>query len=126
MADFVVRNGSSFEQLMLTKQKDNPKMSFLFPSGVNHPYYRWKVYELTIGTNVHKLSADFCRKTQRSRTCSFSSSCKWNTWAAKTSFSALGSLCNNKYFMFLIAFTGFTFRTRYFRVEIFGINLGSN
>ncbi|KAH3766823.1 rna binding protein jsn1 [Pelomyxa schiedti] len=47
MAEFVVRDGISFEEMIITKEKDNPKMSFLSPTDPNHAYYRWRVFELT-------------------------------------------------------------------------------
>ncbi|XP_014681782.1 PREDICTED: calcium homeostasis endoplasmic reticulum protein-like [Priapulus caudatus] len=42
LANFVARNGSEFEQMTKTKQKDNPKFSFLF-GGEYFNYYQYKV-----------------------------------------------------------------------------------
>lgn len=42
LANFVARNGPKFEDLTKSKQKDNPKFSFLF-GGDYHEYYKWKV-----------------------------------------------------------------------------------
>jgi len=42
LANFVARNGPKFEELTKSKQRDNPKFSFLF-GGEHHEYYKWKV-----------------------------------------------------------------------------------
>ena len=42
LANFVARNGQEFELMTKTKQKDNPKFSFLFGGDYNR-YYEWKV-----------------------------------------------------------------------------------
>lgn len=42
LANFVARNGPKFEELTKSKQRDNPKFSFLF-GGDYHEYYKWKV-----------------------------------------------------------------------------------
>ncbi|KAK7075703.1 hypothetical protein SK128_025332, partial [Halocaridina rubra] len=42
LAQFVARNGPEFEQMTKTKQKDNPKFSFLF-GGDYFNYYQYKV-----------------------------------------------------------------------------------
>lgn len=52
LADFVVRNGLAFEAMMIEKQKGNPKMGFLVPGGLHHAYYKWRIYELTMGKRI--------------------------------------------------------------------------
>ncbi|CAH1774373.1 unnamed protein product [Owenia fusiformis] len=42
LANFVARNGAEFEQMTKSKQKDNPKFSFLF-GGEHYNYYQFKV-----------------------------------------------------------------------------------
>lgn len=42
LANFVARNGVKFEEMTKSKQKDNPKFSFLF-GGEYFNYYKWKV-----------------------------------------------------------------------------------
>ena len=42
LANFVARNGEKFEEMTKSKQKDNPKFSFLF-GGEYFNYYKWKV-----------------------------------------------------------------------------------
>ena len=42
MAQFVARNGPEFEQMTKSKQKENPKFSFLF-GGDYFNYYQYKV-----------------------------------------------------------------------------------
>lgn len=42
LAQFVARNGPEFEQMTKTKQKENPKFSFLF-GGEYFNYYQYKV-----------------------------------------------------------------------------------
>ena len=42
LAQFVARNGPEFEHMTKTKQKDNPKFSFLF-GGEYYHYYTYKV-----------------------------------------------------------------------------------
>jgi calcium homeostasis ER protein len=42
LANFVARNGTKFEEMTKTKQKDNPKFSFLF-GGDYFNYYKWRV-----------------------------------------------------------------------------------
>lgn len=42
LAQFVARNGPEFEQMTKSKQKDNPKFSFLF-GGDYFNYYQYKV-----------------------------------------------------------------------------------
>ena len=42
LAQFVARNGPEFEHMTKTKQKDNPKFSFLFGGEFYH-YYTYKV-----------------------------------------------------------------------------------
>ena len=42
LAQFVARNGPEFEQMTKSKQKDNPKFSFLF-GGEFFNYYQFKV-----------------------------------------------------------------------------------
>ena len=42
LAQFVARNGPEFEQMTKSKQKENPKFSFLF-GGDYFNYYQYKV-----------------------------------------------------------------------------------
>ena len=42
LAQFVARNGAEFEQMTKTKQRDNPKFSFLF-GGEYFNYYQYRV-----------------------------------------------------------------------------------
>lgn len=42
LANFVARNGPEFEQMTMTKQRDNAKFHFLF-GGEWHAYYKWCV-----------------------------------------------------------------------------------
>ena len=42
LAQFVARNGPEFEHMTKSKQKDNPKFSFLF-GGEYYHYYNYKV-----------------------------------------------------------------------------------
>jgi len=52
LAEFVVRNGPDFEQMMMAKQKDNEKFGFLF-GGLYSDYYRWKLQELRQQLNIN-------------------------------------------------------------------------
>lgn len=49
----MARNGTKFEEMTKSKQKDNPKFSFLF-GGEYFNYYKWKV-----SLEVGKLLFDF-------------------------------------------------------------------
>ena len=42
LAQFVARNGASFEAMTKTKQRDNPRFSFLF-GGEGYDYYTYRV-----------------------------------------------------------------------------------
>lgn len=42
LGQFVARNGASFEAMTKSKQKDNPRFSFLF-GGEGHDYYTYRV-----------------------------------------------------------------------------------
>ena len=42
LAQFVARNGASFEAMTKTKQRDNPRFSFLF-GGEGFDYYNYRV-----------------------------------------------------------------------------------
>ena len=42
LAQFVARNGASFEAMTKSKQKDNPRFSFLF-GGEGYDYYTYRV-----------------------------------------------------------------------------------
>ncbi|KAH3766910.1 rna binding protein [Pelomyxa schiedti] len=57
LAEFVVKNGLAFEQMMTTKQQENPSpnTSCLTPSDPNHGYYRWRVFEMTMEKNTSEL-----------------------------------------------------------------------
>ena len=47
MADYKVRNGDAFEKMIMDKQRENPKFSFLFDtSSPAHAYYHMKIVQL--------------------------------------------------------------------------------
>ncbi|KAG7814070.1 hypothetical protein KL921_000344 [Ogataea angusta] len=48
-AGFVVRNGESFEQRLLTKEANNPKFAFLRKDDVHHQYYQKCIRDLRSG-----------------------------------------------------------------------------
>ncbi|KAG7883891.1 hypothetical protein KL938_002476 [Ogataea parapolymorpha] len=48
-AGFVVRNGESFEQRLLTKEAKNPKFAFLRKGDVHHEYYQKYIQDLRSG-----------------------------------------------------------------------------
>ena len=52
LAQFAVKNGASFVELIKVKQKDNPEYQFLF-GGQDSDYYRWVLY-----CNCHSLPVD--------------------------------------------------------------------
>lgn len=52
LAQFAVKNGASFVELIKTKQQDNPEYRFLF-GGENADYYLWVLY-----CNLHNLPWD--------------------------------------------------------------------
>jgi len=46
MADYVVRNGPKFEDVLKEKQKDNPKFGFLYEGSKYYDYYKFRIYAL--------------------------------------------------------------------------------
>jgi RNA recognition motif-containing protein len=46
MADYVSRNGSAFEKLMRERERNNPKLQFIFEGHEFNPYYEWKLASL--------------------------------------------------------------------------------
>lgn len=52
LAQFAVKNGASFVELIKDKQKDNPEYQFLF-GGQDSDYYRWVLY-----CRCHNLPSD--------------------------------------------------------------------
>lgn len=44
-ASFVARVGANFESKVFSKEKNNPKFSFLQNTDQYHPYYHWKIQE---------------------------------------------------------------------------------
>jgi calcium homeostasis ER protein len=46
MADYVVRNGPKFEDMLKEKQKDNPKFAFLYEGSKHYDYYKFRIYAL--------------------------------------------------------------------------------
>eukprot|EP00029_Vermamoeba_vermiformis_P006340 TRINITY_DN2457_c0_g1_i2.p1 TRINITY_DN2457_c0_g1~~TRINITY_DN2457_c0_g1_i2.p1 ORF type:complete len:395 (-),score=108.75 TRINITY_DN2457_c0_g1_i2:55-1239(-) len=46
MADYVVRNGPKFEDLLKEKQKENPKFTFLYEGSKYYDYYKFRIYAL--------------------------------------------------------------------------------
>ena len=53
LAQFVARNGASFEAMTKTKQRDNPRFSFLF-GGEGYDYYTYRV------TTEQVIQRGFC------------------------------------------------------------------
>ena len=51
LAQFVARNGASFEAMTKSKQKDNPRFSFLF-GGEGYDYYTYRVTTEQVGQRV--------------------------------------------------------------------------
>lgn len=52
LAAYVVRNGTTFEDKILEKERHNSRFSFLFPNDPYHPYYQRRLqeyYEVGIG-----------------------------------------------------------------------------
>ncbi|XP_041707163.1 U2 snRNP-associated SURP motif-containing protein isoform X1 [Coregonus clupeaformis] len=50
MIEFVVREGPMFEAVIMSKEKNNPDLRFLFDNkSQEHVYYRWKLYSILQG-----------------------------------------------------------------------------
>uniref|UniRef100_A0A8K9XH91 Zgc:163098 n=1 Tax=Oncorhynchus mykiss TaxID=8022 RepID=A0A8K9XH91_ONCMY len=50
MIEFVVREGPMFEAIIMSKEKNNPDLRFLFDNkSQEHVYYRWKLYSILQG-----------------------------------------------------------------------------
>ncbi|CAB1332990.1 unnamed protein product [Coregonus sp. 'balchen'] len=50
MIEFVVREGPMFEAVIMSKEKNNPDLRFLFDNkSQDHVYYRWKLYSILQG-----------------------------------------------------------------------------
>lgn len=47
LAAYVVKNGKSFEDKILEKERHNARFSFLFPHDPYHPYYEKRLEEYT-------------------------------------------------------------------------------
>lgn len=45
LAAYVVKNGPSFEDKILEKERHNPRFSFLYPNDPYHPYYQRRLQE---------------------------------------------------------------------------------
>mmetsp|Transcript_45673 Transcript_45673/g.114940 ORF Transcript_45673/g.114940 Transcript_45673/m.114940 type:complete len:661 (-) Transcript_45673:198-2180(-) len=59
LADYIVREGAQFEQMIMQREKDNPKFSFLFQVGSSeNNFYRWKVWSLTQGDSDTSWSTE--------------------------------------------------------------------
>eukprot|EP00743_Colponemidia_sp_Colp-15_P010906 GILK01012084.1.p1 GENE.GILK01012084.1~~GILK01012084.1.p1 ORF type:complete len:371 (+),score=66.88 GILK01012084.1:35-1114(+) len=43
LVDFVVRNGPEFEQIVMTREKNNRRFEFLLPWSPHNAYYKWKL-----------------------------------------------------------------------------------
>jgi len=44
MAEYINRNGPSFENMMQQKQQGNPAFSFLFPGTEQYPFFKWAIH----------------------------------------------------------------------------------
>ena len=53
MIEFVVREGSEFEAMIMVREHNNPKYRFLFDNqSPAHSYYRWKLYSILHGESA--------------------------------------------------------------------------
>lgn len=52
LAEFVLKNGAAFEQMMRQREHQNPAYAFLF-GGPGAEYYAWVCYSLQNGVPVH-------------------------------------------------------------------------
>jgi U2-associated protein SR140 len=59
VADFVARDGSAFETVLMSREADNPRFDFLFPHGRDHAYYKWKVFSFCQGDHRGVRKAPF-------------------------------------------------------------------
>jgi len=50
-AEYVARNPPAFLTMLLQREKDNPKFSFLKPGCEGHEYFNWKVAQLRQGNH---------------------------------------------------------------------------
>lgn len=60
--EFVIREGPTFEKALMDRASSDPKYAFLFDHrSEEHVYYRWKLYSLLQGEDVHSWSVKpFC------------------------------------------------------------------
>lgn len=71
-ARYVAEKGTLFESMLMNKQKDNPKFSFLFPDDPINAYYRHKVNEIrnsrksdeTKESKSNETKTDACRSDE--------------------------------------------------------------
>ncbi len=55
MIEFVVREGPTFEAVIMTREINNPQFRFLFDNqSPAHSYYRWKLYSVIHGESLTK------------------------------------------------------------------------
>lgn len=59
VADFVARDGSAFENVLMSREAENPRFDFLYPHGRDHAYYKWKVFSFCQGDHRGTRKAPF-------------------------------------------------------------------
>jgi U2-associated protein SR140 len=59
VADFVARDGSAFENVLMSREADNSRFDFLFPHGRDHAYYKWRVFSFCHGDHRGARKAPF-------------------------------------------------------------------
>lgn len=59
VADFVARDGSALEKVLMSREAGNPRFDFLFPHGRDHEYYKWRVYAFCQGDHRGVRMAPF-------------------------------------------------------------------
>ena len=65
-AEFVAKNGSSFENLILKSEEKNPHFSFLRnPADPYRPYYEEKVAAFATGSSAERPATDAEKAVQR-------------------------------------------------------------
>lgn len=52
LAKYVMQNGTSFIDMVRTKQAGNPEYDFLHPGGKNNAFFRWALYATGCGISV--------------------------------------------------------------------------
>ncbi|MBN8479443.1 MAG: hypothetical protein J0L91_10800, partial [Burkholderiales bacterium] len=59
VAACVAQNGSSLENVLRERERHNPEFDFLDARGVDHPYYKWRVYAACQGDPDCRRTAPF-------------------------------------------------------------------